>query len=160
MLGKLSGKQVLATLLAVFAVVGAVNVLFIVKAYTTFSGEDEQRPYLQGVKYNQTLQRRALQGRLGWQGTVQATRIGRLSVKIVVHLVDRVGAPLSDMSLNAILKHPSDSRKDRSVALRAGGAGMYEGTASDVPSGAWDLDVASRNDPATPFEANERIWLH
>ncbi len=154
-----SGYHVLTTLLAVFSVMLAVNVLFIVKAYTTFSGEDEQKPYLQGIEYNQTLERRALQARLGWQGTVQATRIGRRSVRIVVHLADRSGAPLSDVSLEAHLKHPSDSGKDLSVSLHADGAGMYEGTASDVQPGAWDLNVETRNAPATPFQADRRIWL-
>jgi nitrogen fixation protein FixH len=154
-----NGYHVLATLLATFAVVLAVNVLFIVKAYTTFSGEDVQRPYLQGVEYNETLERRALQARLGWKATVEAVRTGPLSVRVVVHLSDRFGVPLSQASLHAYFKHPSDAGRDREINLHSAGAGVYEGVAGGVPSGAWDLDVAAQNAPTTPFEAGRRVWL-
>ena len=71
-----NGYHVLTTCLVVFAMVLAVNVLFVIKAYTTFSGEDEQKPYLQGVEYNAALERRALQARLGWKATLEARRAG------------------------------------------------------------------------------------
>ena len=154
-----TGQQVLAALIAIFAVVLGVNVLFVVKAYSTFSGEDEQKPYLQGVEFNETLQRRAVQLRLGWSGTMEAARIGRHSVRIVVHLAERSGKPISDVSLRAVLKHPSDAARDHSVNLRAEGAGTYEGVVNDVQSGLWDLKVAAQNAPTTPFEADRRIWL-
>jgi nitrogen fixation protein FixH len=153
-----NGYHVLATLLATFAVVLGVNVLFIVKAYTTFSGEDEQKPYLQGIGYNQTLERHALQLRLGWTAMVDATRVGH-SVRIVVHLAGRSGKPVSNISLVALLKHPSDEARDRVINLHPVGAGTYQGIADEVQSGGWDLSVAARNAPTTPFEADRRIWL-
>lgn len=155
----LNGHHVVATLLATFAVVLAVNVLMIVKAYTTFSGEDQQKPYLQGIEYNETLEHRALQARLGWTATLDTVRIGQQSVKIIVHLSDRSGAPLSQVALDAVLKHPSDARNDRNVMLRSTGVGVYEAIVAGVPPGVWDLNVATRHAPTTPFEADRRIWL-
>lgn len=154
-----SGYHVLTALIAVFAVVLGVNVLFIVKAYMTFSGEDEQKPYLQGIAYNDTLDRRALQMRLGWRATIGATRVGQASARIVVFLTDRSGAPVANASLSALLKYPSDAAKDLAVKLHPNGEGAYEGTAINVQAGEWDLNVSAHNAPAMPFEAERRIWL-
>jgi|SRR5579871_2536296 len=156
----LNGYHVVTTLLVTFAVVLAVNVLFIVKAYTTFRGEDEQKPYLQGIEYNDTLNRRALQTRLGWKATVTAARMGTNRARIAVFLSDRNGAPISHISLEAYLRHPSDSGRDHKVDLRPMGEGIYEGTADDVQAGAWDLNLVAPSAVATPFEADRRIWLH
>ena len=144
---------------ATFAVVLAVNVLFIVKAYTTFSGEDEQKPYMQGIEYNQTLDRRALQARLGWKATVAVTRIGQGGANVLVSLSDRSGVPIAHVVLGALLKHPSDAGKDRQIVLHPIGDGRYEGTALNVPTGAWDVTVEAKNTVATPFEAVRRVWL-
>jgi len=149
----------LVALIAIFAVVLGVNVLFVVKSYSTFRGEDEQRPYLQGIEYNETLQRRAAQLRLGWTGTVEVARVGRNSVRIVVHLAERSGKPISGVSLRASLNHPSDAARDQSVNLHSEAAGTYQGVVDDVQSGLWDLKVAAQNAPTTPFEADRRIWL-
>jgi nitrogen fixation protein FixH len=154
-----NGYHVLTTLVATFAVVLAVNVLFIVKAYTTFSGEDQQKPYLQGIEYNDTLDRRARQARLGWKATIGAIRIGQGSVRIVASLANRSGAPVENVSLGVLLKHPSDAAKDREIRLIQAKAGVYEGAATGVQAGAWDLILIARDAPATPFEAERRIWL-
>ncbi len=154
-----TGKQTLLTLLATFAVVLGVNVFFMVKAYSTFSGEDEQKPYLQGIEYNDTLAQHALQARLGWKATVGAMRVGRNGVRIAVAIVDRNGKPVTDVTLNSELRHPADAGKDQDIALKGTALGVYEGTAKGVGPGAWDLIVTAVNAPATPFEASRRIWL-
>lgn len=154
-----TGLHVLTTLLVVFGVVLGVNILFIVKAFTTFSGEDEQKPYLQGMEYNETLQRRALQTRLGWTGTVDMVRFERGAARIFVRLADRSGRPITDVALHALLKRPTNAGEDQDVVLTSHGAGTYEGVAGDVQPGVWDLSVAAQNSPRTPFEADRRVWL-
>lgn len=154
-----NGFHVLTTLLVVFGVVLGVNVLFIVKAFTTFSGEDEQRPYLQGIEYNETLQRRALQTRLGWAGTVDMVRFEKGAARIVVRLADRSGRPITNVALHALLKRPTNAGEDHDVVLISHGAGTYEGEVGGVQSGVWELSVAAQNSPRTPFEADRRVWL-
>jgi nitrogen fixation protein FixH len=154
-----TGFHVLTTLIAIFAVAFAVNVLFVVKAYTTFRGEDEQKPYLQGIAYNDTLARRVSQARLGWKATIDSIRTRDAGVRIVVVIRDRSGAPVQNLILSAELKHPSDAERDRSVALRSAADGTYRGVAEDVHSGAWDVVVTARNTSTAPFQASRRIWL-
>jgi nitrogen fixation protein FixH len=154
-----TGYNTLVTLLGTFAVVLAVNVFFMVKAYSTFRGEDEQKPYMQGVEYNETLERRALQARLGWTATLDAARTGESGVRVAVSLSDHAGAPINTVSLSALLKHPSDEAKDRVITLHRVSSGAYEGDAANVSAGLWDLVVSATNAPATPFEATRRIWI-
>ncbi|HEY1878254.1 MAG TPA: FixH family protein, partial [Rhizomicrobium sp.] len=66
MTGRLTGRGVLIWLFGFFAVIFAMNIYFIMVSSRTFRGEDEQKPYLQGVEFNQTLARRAEQESLGW----------------------------------------------------------------------------------------------
>lgn len=154
-----NGYHVLASLILFFGVVFAVNGLFIFKAVTTFRGEDEPKSYLQGIAYNDTLERHALQARLGWKATIVALRSGSADARVVVWLADHAGAPIENMSLTALLKHPSDAEKDREISLHPVSGGVYEGTANGVAAGAWDLVVAAHDAPKTPFEADRRVWL-
>ena len=154
-----TGTQTLVTLLATFAVVLGVNVFFMVEAYSTFSGEDEQKPYLQGIEYNDTLARHALQARIGWKATVAAMRMGRDGVRVAVAIVDRSGRPVTDVTLAGELRHPADAEKDRDIALKSSALGVYEGVANGIGPGAWDFVVTAEDSSATPFEASRRIWL-
>jgi nitrogen fixation protein FixH len=154
-----TGTHTLVTLLGTFAVVLGVNVFFMVAAYSTFSGEDEQKPYLQGVEYNETLARHALQMRLGWKATVAAKRLGRDGVTVAVAIVDKSGKPVTGVMLAGELRHPADAEKDRDIALTRSALGVYEGVAKGIAPGAWDLIVTAENSPATPFEASRRLWL-
>lgn len=154
-----TGYHVLTGFLSVFALVLSVNIFFVTKAYTTFSGEDEQKPYLQGVEYNSALERRALQARLGWKATVETVRSGTTGVRIGVAMSDRRGAPVSGLSLVVELRHLADAAKDRDTELRPVAPGVYEGALDEISSGAWDLVVSATNAPKTPFEARRRVWI-
>ncbi len=81
----------------------------------TFRGEDEQKPYLQGVEFNQTLARRAEQTALGWKATITATRLVRGDVRIEITIRDRGGKPVAELGLTGELRHPADENS-RSLA--------------------------------------------
>ena len=72
MIKTLTGRGVLLCLAGFFGLIFVTNAIFITEAVKTFRGEDEQLPYLQGVAYNQTLEHRAQQARLGWQASIAA----------------------------------------------------------------------------------------
>ena len=154
-----NGYHILFALIAFFAVIFSVDGFFIVKAVTTFRGEDEQMPYLQGIAYNDTLDRRILQARLGWTARIAATRAGRDGVRIELLLLDRAGKPAPNVNIVAELKHPSDAEKDRRIELHRTANGQYAGAANSIDTGVWDLVVTAQDAPATPFEASRRIWL-
>jgi nitrogen fixation protein FixH len=150
----LTGRAALFWLLAAFAIVFAVNAIFVAEAIGTFRGGDEQNPYLQGIDYNQTLARRAAQAALGWHAT-----IGAQNGRIVVTLAARNGAPVTGESLQGELHHPSDANLDRAISFRAIAPGRYAADVSNVKPGAWDVFVRA-SDTKKPFEASRRLWLH
>lgn len=157
MTATLTGRGVLIWLTGFFAVIFATNLFFIVLSYKTFRGEDEQKPYLQGIEYNDTLARRALQARLGWHATIGATRLPSGHVRIDVALRDAAGNPRS-APLTAALHHPSDENRDEVLSIVALGDGQYMADAGALRSGWWDV-VVKDGSGHTPFEAARRLWV-
>ncbi len=156
---KWSGRDILITLIATFAVVIGVNVYFIVEAERTWPGEDVAHPYLQGLDYNQTLDARARQKALGWHATMGAVLAGDTAT-ITVDLKDKNGRPVTGEALKGILRHPMDEQRDRAFALRETGGGIYVGTIAQAQPGNWDVIVTRKSGKEAPFEATRRIWLH
>jgi nitrogen fixation protein FixH len=154
----LTGRHVLICLVGFFAFIIAVNAWFITESVRTFRGEDEQKPYLQGVAYNRTLARRAEQQRLGWHATIAADRLQRDRVRIVVAIARADGAPQSGERLNGELRHPMDENRDKPLRLKETAAGRYEGEVAGIPAGTWDV-VVTAVPGQTPFEASRRLWL-
>ncbi len=153
----MSGKTVLLYLAGFFGIIIAVNVLFIVKAVSTFSGEDEQDSYIVGLEYNHTLERAAVQKALGWKATIGAARESRRDARIVVTLAGRDGTPLTNVALKGELRRPTDAERDHVLAFREVSPGEYASQARDVEPGVWDVVVESL--ASKPFQADRRIWI-
>jgi nitrogen fixation protein FixH len=153
----LTGRGVLAWLVAFFGIIFATNAIFITMAVKTFSGEDEQKPYLQGVEYNHTLARRAEQARDGWKATIVAHRLASGFVTIDVTLTKPDGSAGQGFFLAAELRHPADENRDRPLRLKEISAGHYRGEITGIPAGQWDLQLV--NNGKQPFQASRRLWL-
>lgn len=158
MTGKLTGKGVLLWLGGFFAVVIAVNAYFIAASVNTFSGEDEQKPYLQGIEYNRTLAERAEQAKLNWSATITAIRLASGDVRVIVTVADSQGVPQSHIRLSAEFRHPADENRDHTVSLRDVGDGRYEADIKGVAPGGWDVVVDSSTQNA-PFQAERRLFV-
>ncbi|MBV8979002.1 MAG: FixH family protein [Alphaproteobacteria bacterium] len=154
----LTGRAILLWLAAFFGVIVSVNAGFIWASVSTYRGEDEQKPYLQGVGYNRTLDRRAAQAKLGWVSHIEARRLASGAVRLVVTLRDRAGGPQSVAELDVELRHPADETRDHSLKLVERRKGEYVAQLSGVSGGAWDV-VVSTPAGGPPFEASERLWL-
>lgn len=154
----LTGRGVLFWLVAFFGIIFATNAYFITVSVKTFRGEDEQKPYLQGVEYNDTLARRAEQRKIGWQAAVAAARLASGQVRISVTLTQANGRPEANTALHGELRHPTDENKDRDLTLKETQPGTYQVIVADVAPGSWDV-LVSNTDKATPFEAVRRLWV-
>jgi nitrogen fixation protein FixH len=154
----LTGRVILLWLAGFFGVVIAVDAGFIWASVATYRGEDEQKPYLQGIEYNRTLDRRAEQARLGWTSHIEARRLPSGAVDLVVTLRNAAGAPQSVARLDGELRHPADETRDHPLHLVERRKGEYGAQLSGVSPGAWDV-VVSTPQGAVPFEASERLWL-
>ena len=157
MIHELKGWHVLAMMLAFFGVTIAVNVAFTVYAVGTFSGEDVSKPYLQGLAYNRTLEARAAQAALGWSATIDAVRENG-GVSVSARIADRDGQAKSALTVEALLRRPTDARLDRTIELTAIGDGTYRAVTAELPGGAWDVVVRARKGDVL-FEATRRVVL-
>jgi len=152
----LTGRDVLLSLIAIFGLIFAVNTAFIVISVRTYRGEDEQKPYLQGVEYNHTLAERAKQSDLGWKASIGASRLANGKARIAVSLIQSDGKPMTHAVLVGELRHPADEHRDVPLTLHETGAGEYQADI-DVARGAWDVIV--RETGSQPFEASRRLWV-
>lgn len=153
----LTGRGVILLLCGFFGVIFATNIVFITLAVRSFRGEDEHKPYLQGVEYNHTLARRAAQAQLGWTAEIAATRLptGRVRLAVIVRGPD--GSARGGLALTGLLRHPSDENRDRLLAFHAVAAGRYEADLPGITPGAWDVRIA--NQGVAPFQAGRRLWV-
>ena len=124
----------------------------------TFRGEDEQKPYLQGIEFSRTLERRAQQERQGWSATIDAERLVSGAVRVAVTLKQKDGVPKSHATLIGALRHPADETRDRPLKLVEMGNGEYRAELSGVSPGAWDVVITTPGN-ATPFEVSRRVWV-
>ena len=152
----LTGRAVLIWLTGFFGIIIATNTIFITEAVKTFRGEDEQKPYLQGVEYNQTLAHRAEQKRLGWRASIDARRLAAGQGEIQVELRHRDGSPETGARLAGELRHPADENRDRALRFSEISSGIYQATVQAAP-GNWDVLVS--NAQGAPFQATRRLWL-
>jgi nitrogen fixation protein FixH len=153
----LTGRGVLAWLGAFFGIIFATNAIFITEAVKTFRGEDEQLPYLQGVTYNQTLEHRATQKKMGWQASIAARRGSAGQVDVVVQLHQRDGSPETQVTMTGELRHPSDENRDRPLRFSEISAGVYRAELAGIAPGNWDVLVS--NQGGEPFQASRRLWV-
>lgn len=153
----LTGRGVLLWLFLFFGVVIVTNAVFVTVAVKTFRGEDEAKPYLQGIAYNQTLARRAEQAQLGWRAVIAAERSGDKGAVVDLDVVDADGAPKTGLVLTGELRHPSDENRDRPIRFLELSPGHYRSEVENVRPGDWD--VIARTEEGTPFEASRRLWV-
>ncbi len=154
---ELKGWHVLVMMTAFFGVTIAVNVAFTIYAVGTFSGEDVSKPYLRGLEYNRTLETRAAQAALGWNATIDAVHEND-GTAVSARITDRDGQAKSALTVEALLRRPTDARLDRAIELTAIGDGTYRAVAVDLPAGAWDVVVRAKKGD-TVFEATRRVVL-
>lgn len=158
MKSKLTGRGVLLWLTGFFGVIFAVNVAFIWVGLATYRGEDEQKPYLQGIEFNHTLERRAEQAKLGWTSHIAVERLPSGTVQVTVALKDAAGAPQSVAGLEGELRHPADETRDRTLRLVERRKGEYQASLAGISAGSWNV-LISTPEGAVPFEASERLWV-
>lgn len=145
------GWHVAAAVIGFFALIIAVDAVFLVLAYRSHPGQVAAKPYETGLLYNAELERQRAQAALGWRASAEAAPEG-----VVVRLRDREDAPLTGREVIAVLQRPATERGRRELTLSETEPGRYLGAAADL-SGAWDVDVEVRGGEAAVFAAHRRL---
>ncbi|MGE0022292.1 MAG: FixH family protein [Hyphomicrobium sp.] len=159
--GGLSGRHVLASMLAFFAVIIAADTVMIYKAVTTFGGVDNTNAYRDGLAYNTRIARARQQAELGWQATVDAPVS---PPRVRVALRDVAGNAISGLRVEATLGRPATVRADTALSLIEDTPGSIEAPhPQDAEAGAWHASVRefrAGDDAVEPlYQTRRRLWV-
>jgi nitrogen fixation protein FixH len=127
-----TGKHMLITILAFFAVVIGVNVTMATLAQTSWTGLVVENTYVASQQLNEEARKGRAQAALGWTGKLTVA-----SGEVRYSLVDRLGKPVPLRGVRIVFRHPAYDAEDEALTLAA------------VPGGAsWDTDAfAVRHTP-------------
>ncbi|MDB5544721.1 MAG: fixH [Hyphomicrobiales bacterium] len=153
----LTGKHVLGFLFLFFGTVFSVNFYMASAAIRTFSGLEAEKPYLEGLRYDDEIHRAREQGKRGWKvdASVRAKEDGAI---VEVTQKDSSGLVTPGLTVTASFTHPADRRRDVKIALAKVDAGRYQGVAP-VGLGQWDVTIEASDDKALLFRSVSRIDL-
>lgn len=154
----LTGRTVLACLIAFFAVVFAANGILVGAALSTFSGLETSSSYQAGLAFARDSAAAHTQDELHWQVKAKVHPVaGKTLVEIDAR--DAAGRPLSGLIATAHLAHPNDRRADLDVSLSEGTAGQFRGTVGPVV-GQRDVIIELSRDGERLFRSRNRIVLN
>lgn len=148
---RITGWHVLIGMVLFFAIIIAVDVLFMVKAYESFSGQIVKNPYEAGLAFNQHLRDQKHQVDLGWQVDAGLEPTGELIIKVR----DKAGAPVTGLKAGATLERPATERGRLELAFREADPGVYLARVGLAP-GVWDMTTKLEG-PTGAFRAERRI---
>ena len=156
----LTGRTVLLVLIVFFAVVFAVNGVFLSLALSTNTGTVANEPYRKGLKYNERIAADARQTAVGWKSDISfGTGDGRL----VVILSDRDGNALYGLLATAKVGRAATDREDIAATLTETAPGRYESKLPQREPGGYvaNLEVTDPNaaSQGVVYRARRRLWL-
>lgn len=153
---ELSGRHVLFGLIGFFAVIFAVNGVFLYKALSTYTGVVSNEPYRAGLHYNERIAAEEQQTKLGWK--VELADVDRSgTVRVVVETAS--GEPVRGLEGVAHLGRPSTAEMDRTLKLREASPGVYAAQADRLDAGAWLLDAKLERGASDIYRLRRRLWL-
>lgn len=153
-----TGRMVLACLVAFFAVVGGVNAIMIGAAVSTFGGVETASSYQAGLAYTRESNAAQAQDALGWQVKASLHPSAGMT-RIEIDARDAAGAALAGLQATARFERPTDRRADQTIALLEDGSGHFRGTAARV-AGQWDLIIELSRGPERIFRSRNRVVLN
>jgi nitrogen fixation protein FixH len=156
---ELTGRHVLAILVAFFGLVFAVNIVLVRKAVSTFAGTETETAYRDGLVYNRELAAARRQDALGWGVTAHATRNADGQARVEVEAKDASGLALTGLAGRATLAHPADKRQDRHGELLPLAPGTFLAEFGDTASGQWELVIEFTKGDERVFMSRNRIAL-
>lgn len=135
---ELRGVHVLIAMIMFFGVTIGVNIAFATLAIRSFPGEDAQRPYQQGLHYNQTIKAREAQAKLGWRIAPALTEVDHGAV-LTLTAIDAANQPLADLDVQGTLRRPIADKFDIPLHFKAKGNGVYEVNLPELAPGLWEF---------------------
>ena len=149
----ITGRHVLLMLVLFFGVMLVANAVFVIVAVRSFPGESEEKSYLQGIHFNETLAARAEQEKLGWR--VEIAGFDRDQVELRFYSAE--GAVVAGLAVAGDLRRPAFNGADQPLIFRETAPGVYRTELEALDAGAWDLSGVAEDELGQRFAFKARI---
>lgn len=156
----ITGRFVLVTTIAFFAVVISVNMVMMRLAITTLPGTEVDSAYSASLAYQGEIVASRQQNERGWQVQAHIDRQPDGAAAVAIEARDHAGVPLKGLNFLARLERPTDRRADRAIEVTEAGPGNFHGRAEGVTAGQWDLVIEGDADGRRMFLSKNRIVLN
>jgi nitrogen fixation protein FixH len=134
-----------------FAIVLAVNGLFVYLALASWNGLVTDNAYERGLAYNRTLAQVRAEAARGWRIEIDYAE-GMAAVRVR----DAEGRALNGLDVEVRFVRPTHEGYDSTIALAGRGEGRYAAAAPLPLPGQWDMLVVAR-DREGPVHASRRV---
>jgi nitrogen fixation protein FixH len=156
----LTGRKVLAMLVAFFGIVIVVNMTMMKLAILTLPGTEVDSAYSASLAYEKEIVAARDQNARNWTVDAHVQRSGQGSATLQVEARDRNGRPMSGLKFRGRFERPTDRRADLPVVLAEVGIGIYRGSAPEIAPGQWDLVLEGVSAGQRLFLSKNRVLLN
>ena len=157
---RLTGRKVLAMLIAFFGIVIGVNVTMAKLAIKTLPGTDVDSAYTASLGYEKEILAARDQSARNWKVDAHIERLAGGAALLQVEARDRDGRPVTGLKFQGRFERPTDKRADLAIALAEVGIGIYRGRLDAVAPGQRDLVLEGDNASGRMFLSKNRVLLN
>lgn len=151
-----TGRTVLIYLVAFFGIVFTANFFLVRVALSSFSGVETDSAYKAGLTFKNNVAAAQAQDARHW--AVDATLQRGDAARVTITAKDADGKPLSGLTPEFRLAHPTDKRHDVVVQAVETAPGQFQ-SGTPLPQGQWDLVIGFKRGEETVFLSRSRITL-
>lgn len=150
----LTGRHVLILMISFFAVIFAVNGVFVYVSLQSHPGVTSENAYREGLRFNSELDRAGRQKARGWTSQLVFD-----DKELVVRMRDASGTPLTGLAVEVLAQRPVHDRADMKMTLREATPGEYWADARQLVAGRWNLTVIAARGGALPHRADYSVQV-
>jgi nitrogen fixation protein FixH len=135
---QLTGKHVLALLVAFFGIIIGVNLVMAYFANSTWSGLVVANGYVASQSFDKDLAKARAQEAMGWTVGFQQG-----DDRIRLTFADKEGKKIDGLAITGDLERPVTDKEDQKLAFTPMGSGVYSAPAQLSP-GVWEVEVDAK----------------
>ena len=147
-----TGKHMLASIIAFFAVVFAVNFTMAFLANSTWSGLVVANGYVASQSFDKDLARQKQQEALGWNVT-----LSHIDGRIRITFMDAERNKIEDLSITGKLERPVTDKQDQDLTFTSIGSGAYTAPAMLSP-GVWEVEIDAGGGAVPDYRKTFRFY--
>ena len=148
-----TGKHMLASIVAFFAVIVGVNLLMAYLASSTWSGLVVENGYVASQSFARDLAKAQAQEAMGWR-----VAMNHAADRVTVSFTGRGNRKLEGLTVIGQLRRPATAKLDQALTFASAGPGLYEASAALKP-GVWEVDVDAADAAGETYRKTFRFFV-